>query len=91
VVATRHGGIPEAVTDGRDGLLVPEKSPGELAAAVLSLLGDPGRLETLSREAMRSVRENFGLAAQVAALEDCYEEALARAAARAASTGSPAR
>jgi colanic acid/amylovoran biosynthesis glycosyltransferase len=31
VVATVHGGIPEAVTDGIDGLLVPEHSPQALA------------------------------------------------------------
>ena len=34
VVATRSGGIPEAVADGRTGLLVPEASPWELARAL---------------------------------------------------------
>ena len=34
VVATLHGGIPEAVTDGHDGLLVPEHAPVELAGAI---------------------------------------------------------
>jgi len=76
VVATLHGGIPEAVTDGKDGLLVPEKSPVELAAAGLRLLGDPELLADLSRGAAESVRENFGLQSQVAVLEDCYDEAV---------------
>lgn len=76
-VATWHGGIPEAVSDGRNGLLVPEKSPVELAAAVLRLMGDPALLATMSREAAASTEANFGAARQIAALEDCYEEAIA--------------
>jgi glycosyltransferase involved in cell wall biosynthesis len=76
VVATLHGGIPEAVTSGHDGLLVPEKNPDELAAAILQLLRDPQLLETLSANAAASVRDNFGLESQVANLESCYIEAL---------------
>ncbi|MEY4483725.1 MAG: hypothetical protein RL693_1177 [Verrucomicrobiota bacterium] len=77
VVATNHGGIPEAVTTGHDGLLVPEHSPAELAEAILKLLGAPSLLETLSTNAAASVRANFGSKAQVAALEDVYLEAMA--------------
>ena len=76
-VATWHGGIPEAVSDGANGLLVPEKSPADLAAAVLRLMADPALLERLSREAGASMEANFGANRQIAALEDCYEEALA--------------
>lgn len=75
-VATWHGGIPEAVRDGFNGLLAPERSPAELAAAVLRLLGDPALLETLSREAAASMETHFGASRQIAALEDCYEEAV---------------
>ena len=83
VVATLHGGIPEAVTTGHDGLLVPEKSPRELAAAILKVLGDSTLLATLSTQAAASVRANFEAATQVAAMEDVYLEALAQARARA--------
>jgi glycosyltransferase involved in cell wall biosynthesis len=76
VVATRHGGIPEAVTDGKDGLLVPERSPSELSAAILRLLDAPDLLATFSRGARESVVANFGAEGRVAALEDCYEEAI---------------
>ncbi len=75
VVATEHGGIPEGVTHGHDGLLVSEKSPNELAAALLKLLGDAELLSALSRNAAISVRENFGLESQVRNLEACYKEA----------------
>jgi glycosyltransferase involved in cell wall biosynthesis len=40
IVATRVGGIPEVVTDGETGLLVPPRSPHELAAAIVRLLQD---------------------------------------------------
>lgn len=82
VVATQHGGIPEAVTNGRDGLLVPEKSPGLLADAILQVMNDPGLLAALSTEAARSVRQNFEAGAQIAKMEDVYFEAMEMARAR---------
>lgn len=41
VVATRVGGIPEIVTPGVDGRLIPPEDPGALAEALVELLGDP--------------------------------------------------
>ena len=76
VVATLHGGIPEAVVHGEDGLLVPEKSPSHLAAAILSLTRDPALLEALSLQAAENVKEKFGAARQLQILEDCYAEAI---------------
>ncbi|MDQ5978490.1 MAG: hypothetical protein QG602_1464 [Verrucomicrobiota bacterium] len=40
VVATRHAGIPDAVRDGVDGLLVAEKDVGAMAEAMLRLAQD---------------------------------------------------
>jgi glycosyltransferase involved in cell wall biosynthesis len=76
VVATLHGGIPEAVTSGYDGLLVPEKSPDELAEAILKLMNDAGELGRMSQNAAASVRANFGSEAQIAAMEDVYLDAI---------------
>lgn len=75
VVATWHGGIPEAVRDGQDGLLVPEKNPAALAAAILRLLRDADLRQRLGRQAADHVRTAFGLPASIGALEDCYAEA----------------
>jgi glycogen(starch) synthase len=53
VVASRVGGIPDAVTDGVTGRLVPPGDPMALAAAVDQVLGDPvlaGRLGRAARE-----------------------------------------
>ena len=78
VVATYHGGIPEAVTDGEDGYLVPERSSDELADAILKLLADGEALGEMSERAAKSVRENFGFEKQIDHLESVYEEARAR-------------
>ncbi len=78
VVATRHGGIPEAVTDGETGLLVAERSPDELATAICHLLGSPELLATFSASASESVRRDFDAPRQVAALEKIYFEAISR-------------
>ena len=70
VVAARSGSIPEVITDGGDGRLVPPGSPTALAAAIAELLAAPGERERLGAAAARTVRERF-------VLEVC-EPALAR-------------
>lgn len=79
VIATHHGGIPEAVTHGSDGLLVPEHCPAELAQAILQMLSNPSLWSQLGQNAAASVRANFGAEAQIARLEDHYLEAIALA------------
>jgi glycosyltransferase involved in cell wall biosynthesis len=41
VIATNVGGLPEAVDDGRSGLLVPPQNPSALAAAMIKFIDDP--------------------------------------------------
>ena len=57
VVASRVGGIPEFVRDGKTGMLFEMRSPDDLARKVLALLADPQE------------REEMGAAGRVAALE----------------------
>ncbi len=76
VVATQHGGIPEAVTSGKDGILVEEKDFEALAAALLQLTGDETLLAQYSRQAKDSVAEKFGFDQQIAAMEACYRETM---------------
>jgi len=56
VVATRVGGIPQLVEDGRSGLLVPPRDPAALRGAIEALLADPGLGRRLGDEARRRVR-----------------------------------
>lgn len=47
VVASRAGGIPELIQDGRTGLLVEPDDPETLADALLALLADPERCRSM--------------------------------------------
>ena len=59
VVATRVGGTPELVLDGKTGLLVERRAPMELARAIASLLRDEALRATLGAGARRHVAERF--------------------------------
>lgn len=75
VLATMHGGIPEAVENGVSGVLVAERDHGALAVAMLSLARDAARYAAMSAAACARVNAEFDLAAQTRVLEACYEEA----------------
>jgi glycosyltransferase involved in cell wall biosynthesis len=49
VVSTPAGDIPSLVRHGETGLLVPPREPAAAAAAVISLLEDPGRARDMAR------------------------------------------
>jgi glycosyltransferase involved in cell wall biosynthesis len=59
VVATAIGGVPEVVTDGETGLLVPPNDPRALADAVIDLLDDPGRMKSMGHKGRERVRAHF--------------------------------
>ncbi|HEX2163792.1 MAG TPA: glycosyltransferase family 4 protein, partial [Thermoanaerobaculia bacterium] len=59
VVAAAVGALPEAIEDGRTGLVVPPHDPAALAAAVSALLADPGRARRLGEAAAAAARERF--------------------------------
>jgi glycosyltransferase involved in cell wall biosynthesis len=74
VVGTRHAGIPEIVHHEETGFLVPERSVGELAQRISSLLADPERRGRMGAAARANVSLNFNLQIQTAKLEDLYAE-----------------
>lgn len=51
VVATRFGGFPEVVEEGRTGLLVPPRDAQALAKAAMALLDDPARRSAMAARA----------------------------------------
>ncbi len=76
VVATQHGGIPEAVTDGVDGFLTAENDSAALAASLETLAGNPALYEECSRRASQSVRDRFEQSVAIRTLEGFYAEVL---------------
>jgi glycosyltransferase involved in cell wall biosynthesis len=59
VVTTGISGIPELVSEGVDGLLVPPDDPEALAAAIRALDEDRGLAERLGAAGRATVRERF--------------------------------
>jgi len=77
VVASRIGGIPEQITDGREGLLVPPGDAEALAAAMLRLWTEPELALAMGARARQTARERFAPQAHVAGLTEIYQNAIA--------------
>jgi glycosyltransferase involved in cell wall biosynthesis len=73
VVATRAGGIPEAVADGETGVLVPPADPDALAEAVIGLLKDPSRRERLAVAGRARVAAEFSVEKMVSRTLAVYQ------------------
>lgn len=75
-VTFRTGGVPEAVLDGRTGLVAPQGDLNQMAAHCERLIQDGKLLQTLAEEGRRHAEQTFSypvIAARHAAL---YEETL---------------
>src|SRR5690606_16750978 len=71
VVATRVGGVPDAVTDGIEGLLVDPGDVEALATAIVTLAADPARRRTMALAA-RERGAGFDVEKAVRHTEDLY-------------------
>jgi glycosyltransferase involved in cell wall biosynthesis len=74
VVASNVGGIPEMITDGVNGLLVPPHDPDALAAAIIRLLRDHPFADTLGRAGHDMVHDRFDIDIMVSLVQQIYEE-----------------
>jgi glycosyltransferase involved in cell wall biosynthesis len=77
VFATEHGGIPEAIENGRSGILVKERDDGSLAHVLLERTSNPEGLAAIARHGAETVRQKFQQSVQTQTLEDYYLEAMA--------------
>ncbi len=77
VVATQVGGIPDLVTDGENGLLVPPGQPQALAEALAGLMGDPGRRTRMGLTGRQHALEGHDLDARVPDLVRFHEKVAA--------------
>ena len=70
VVATRHAGIPEAVTDGTNGLLVAEGNTMGMAEAIATLATDPALRQKMGAAARATAAAKFSWEQEKEALRD---------------------
>jgi glycosyltransferase involved in cell wall biosynthesis len=78
VVASRVGGIPEIVTDGATGLLVPPHDPTSLAEAIARLRADPALARRLGEAGRTDVVPRFSWEAVADRLVALYREVAER-------------
>jgi len=76
VLATRVGGIPEIVEDGRVGILVEPGSVEQLADGIRNLIRDDKRLFQMGEEARQMVIDKFSWDKAVTTLLQYYREIL---------------
>ncbi len=78
VVASAHGGLPEVITDGKTGLLVPPGDPAALAAALRRLHEDPELAARLGAAASADVARRFGARRLLDTVQGIYDEVVLR-------------
>ncbi|MGE5479844.1 MAG: glycosyltransferase family 4 protein [Chloroflexota bacterium] len=71
-IGSDTSGVNEAVTP-ESGLLVPEKSPKELAAAIKRLMDDPELRRKMGQAGRRRALENFDIRIHARKVEDFYD------------------
>ena len=76
VVATAVGGIPEQISDGSTGFLVPPSDAEAMCRAIECLLSDEDLRSRISQAAAEHAKKRYGLERQVDAFLQWYEEVL---------------
>ena len=61
VLVTRYAGLPENVTEGEDGWVVPVNDPAAIAAVLSGMLADPERLKAMGAHAREHAERTFGI------------------------------
>lgn len=78
VVSTYHAGIPDAIKDDVNGLLVNEKDNHQLFEALVRLMNDNELRDRLGKEARKTIVNSFSLAKMETDLCKVIEEAILR-------------
>lgn len=76
VVASKVDGVPEAVSHGKDGVLVPPSKPRALADTLAHLGADAELREVLGRAAQKTISERFTLRRMLEEYEQAYQRVL---------------
>jgi glycosyltransferase involved in cell wall biosynthesis len=78
-VATRVGGLPEVIEDGKTGFLAEVGDVETMARQAIDILGDETRLREMGRRARKSAEERFSASRIIPQYEDFYRCVLERA------------
>lgn len=76
VVATRVGGIPEVITNGKTGILVEPQNPSRLAEGIIRILRNSDETNRMVSEGRKLVEEHFNSKDWGKKIEKVYQEIL---------------
>ena len=74
IIASAVGGIPELVVNGHTGILVPPADADQLAAAILTLLADPGLAHRMGHAGRTRAMDKFSLDSMTEQVLQLYRE-----------------
>lgn len=72
VIATNVGGNPEAVIDGKTGLLIPPHNPEAIAEAIIKILLNDALYKEMCRDALQHVSTNFPVSKMISEIDEFY-------------------
>jgi len=78
IVATKVGGVPEVIEDGKTGLLVPPRDYARLADGIKRLIRNPIEAEEMGSNCRKLIEERFTLHRIAHDLTECYELSIKR-------------
>jgi len=78
VVATRVGGVPELIEDGKTGWLVQPADNAAMASRIRLLLNNPEQRLGMAAAAQARVRDHFSIAEMTESFAKLYDDLLAR-------------
>ncbi|MBZ5545503.1 MAG: N-acetyl-alpha-D-glucosaminyl L-malate synthase BshA [Acidobacteriia bacterium] len=75
-VCSRVGGVPEVITDGVEGYLVPPRDVKTMAERALAILSEPGRREAMGKAARERASKQFCASKIIPSYEKLYQSVL---------------
>ena len=73
VLATRVAGVPNLITDGENGLIVPPNSTRRFIEGLRSLASSPEQRRRLANQGRKTIEENYSFARRMSTIKDIYD------------------
>ena len=76
IICTPVGEIPEVISDGQEGFLIPTDNIEAIVHSIINILNDPAKKEKIINKAYIKVKENFSISRMFKAYDDVYTSLL---------------